>query len=289
MERSALRPSPCATPPIGRPSNGSTARDGPGPSGPPRRPRARSGRPIAITRSMSLPMARMPAPCISRLFVGGFPQASGNVSRTASQYDHEGQPDPRGVHLAGGQVPVLEQAPGCLLQALLESVHQARVSHDGGLPVLSRTRRPLDKPLERRVILRVEQVAERRRHLRCGQAWWQWTADLRQEFGDQALRQWLRGVDPHELVALHVDRVGDERVDRDREVLPLGPGQREGPLLPVDYPAWLASPGPVNGISIVPPSAMPSLTLGPRLPVHRTVDGSAMMMGFGNSTSSPSR
>src|SRR5579862_9789609 len=39
----------------------------------------------AITLSMSLPMARTPAPCISLLLEGGFPQASGKVFFTAVQ------------------------------------------------------------------------------------------------------------------------------------------------------------------------------------------------------------
>ena len=39
-----------------------------------------------MMRSISRPMARMPAPCISRLFAGGLPQACGKVSLTAVQY-----------------------------------------------------------------------------------------------------------------------------------------------------------------------------------------------------------
>src|SRR5262245_24695978 len=38
-----------------------------------------------IIRSMSLPIDRTPTPCMSRLWVGFFPQASGKVSRTAVQ------------------------------------------------------------------------------------------------------------------------------------------------------------------------------------------------------------
>ena len=40
---------------------------------------------VAITRSMSRPMARIPAPCIRRLCAGGLPQASGKVSLTGVQ------------------------------------------------------------------------------------------------------------------------------------------------------------------------------------------------------------
>src|SRR5690349_18234364 len=39
-----------------------------------------------MIRSISRPMARIPAPCIKRLFAGGLPHASANTSATAVQY-----------------------------------------------------------------------------------------------------------------------------------------------------------------------------------------------------------
>ena len=41
---------------------------------------------FGIILSINLPIERMPAPCISRLFSGGFPHATGKTFFTAVQY-----------------------------------------------------------------------------------------------------------------------------------------------------------------------------------------------------------
>ena len=135
----------------------------------------------------------------------------------------------------------------------------------------------------------VQQVTQGGGSLAERQARRQRGADLRQQFGDESARQRLGVVDPQELVALHVDRVGDERVHRDGEVLPLGPGQRKARCWPSTIQPGLRASGREAGSPGLRLAVWPSLTLGPRLQVNRTVDGSAMMIGLGNRTSSPSR
>ena len=234
-------------------------------------------------------MARMPAPCIRRLCVGGLPHASGNVSRTAVQYSSRAVHRPAKSVSPLLRIPVGEQAARRGGQALLQHVDDAGVGDHGLLALLLAGRRAPDQPAERRVRVAVQQVAQGRRGLAERQPRRQRRADLGQEFGDQAARQRPGVVDPQELVALQVDGVGDERVDRHREILPLWPGPAPGPAAGRRRSSRVCARAvrqrDLQGSGL---AQMPSLP-GPRLQVNRTVDGSAMMIGLGNSTWSPSR
>jgi hypothetical protein len=69
---------------------------------------------------------------------------------------------------------------------------------------------------------------------------WQHGIDLWQEFGRQATRQRLYAVDAQELLTLNPYVVGDERVDGHQEIATSSHREREGALLTIDDPRWLA-------------------------------------------------
>src|SRR3954465_6955182 len=69
------------------------------------------------------------------------------------------------VGLAGCDVSIRKQAPGCRGQALTKKVHDTRVrDHCAGASILGGGR-TLDEPEERRTRIAVQEIAQRRRGL----------------------------------------------------------------------------------------------------------------------------
>ena len=112
-------------------SNGSAGSAVPGPRAPAQLHRPRPGSSAAMTRSISRPMARMPAPCMSRLC--GRRLAPGLRERVADRGPVQQQRRPQAgeVGLAAAEVPVREQAPRWRSQAFLQHLDDARIGDHG--------------------------------------------------------------------------------------------------------------------------------------------------------------